>query len=255
MVVKTVFLWCVGIFCCSYSVLHACTIKLRVHTYMPFSYKQQNTWVGADIEQAKAVVQHLNCRLDFVEMPWARGIQMLKTGKIDMMTNVSKNKERQGDMYFLGPQRYESIRLVSHNNTIKPVTSWQELSRLNKILLRHRGTYYGERFESILKENQSLRSRLIETSGQSIRMDLLNIKRVDGFIVDMQYANYLRQLDPIANNFLIHPLVINDNPVYLAFSKASISETRIQQLNRVVALLISNGTFSDIAKRYQVALP
>ena len=231
--------------------VEACIIKLRVAPFEPYMIKHEAGWNGVDIEQAQALVNRLNCQLQFIEAPWARGVSMLKVGKIDMMVNVSKTSLRQKFFYFAGPQRIESIRIVSEAQTIQLVTNWHQLSRLDAILMRQRGTFFGKRFERLLRQNDQLRRQMHETVGHDIRLDLIEKGRVDAFVVDMAYFSYLQKTNPNAQNLIIHPLAINDSPVYFAFSKASISNQQMAQINLAVATLITEGTFNSIMTNYR----
>lgn len=228
----------------------ACTIKLRVTAFEPFMIKHEAGWGGIDVEQAQAVVSRLNCQLSFVEAPWARGVSMLKTGKVDMMVNMSMTNARKEFLHFAGPQRLESIRLVSEANAIVPVTNWHQFSRLDAVLMRQRGSYFGQRFERMLRKNAQLRQQMLETVGHDIRLDLIEKGRVDAFVVDTIYFYYLRKTNPKALNLIIHPLAINDSPVYFAFSQKSISKERMVEIELVISTLIADGTFNKITASY-----
>ena len=232
------------------AIVEACTLKLRVTAFEPFMIKHEAGWSGIDIEHAQALATRINCQLRFVEAPWARGVSMLRLGKVDMMVNMSITPTRQEYLHFAGPQRLESIRLVSKVDTIGPVTSWQQLSKLDATLMRQRGSFFGKRFESMLRKNDKLRRQMLETVGNDIRIDLVEKGRVDAFVVDITYFFYLRKTNPKALNLIVHPLAINDSPVYFAFSKESISKERMIDIELAISTLIAQGTFNKIMANY-----
>lgn len=232
------------------STTQACDIKLRVSSFEPFMIKHETGWAGIDVEQARAVANRLDCHLLFVEAPWARGLSLLKAGKVDVMVNMSRTAAREKFLYFAGPQRIESIRLVSTASNFKLVTSWYQLSHLDATLMRQRGSFFGKRFEQLLRRNIKLKRQLVETSSHDFRLDLIDKGRVDGFIIDMTYFYYLRKVNPKAQRLIVHPLSINDSPVYFAFSKQSISKPRMVEIELAISTLIEEGTIKRIMASY-----
>ena len=231
--------------------INACQLVMRIQTHEPFAFLQDDRWQGIDVEQGQALAGRLGCQLSFVVTPWARGIELLKAGKVDFMASVSRTPKREKLFYFVGPQRNESIRLVSHARVMRPMSNWQQLMRLNARIMVQRGAFYGERFERVLRKNYRLRRQLIETVQSDIRLELVQKERVDGFVVDKLNAIYMINTNPKAQDLYIHPLVIHESPVYFAFSRVSTNPNRIIKIDKVVDELISDGTFGAIIARYQ----
>ena len=123
------------------------------------SVKKDNVWTGLDIKYGSALVENAGCTLTTIEAPWARGLKMLKTGEVDLMLNMSKNKLREEYYHFIGPLRIERIRLVSKKNSLSLIHSWEQLKRLDAILVLQRGSYFGKKFEGILDNNIKLKTK------------------------------------------------------------------------------------------------
>ena len=74
---------------------NACEMKVRVQAYPPFAMQDPHGgWYGLDLDYAKVLLKQLNCDIKVIDAPWGRGLEMLKTGDIDLMVNVTKNPER-----------------------------------------------------------------------------------------------------------------------------------------------------------------
>jgi len=231
-----------------------CEIKFRVQTYPPFSMENsQGQWHGLDIDYADALVQQSGCTLVPVKAPWGRGLELLKKGDIDLMVNVTKNPERAQHYYFFGPQRIERIRLFGIKGASQSIDSWDKLANSKLTYMRQIGAYFGERFENLMtKKGGGFQGKLIELPDNQIRMQLLQRRRVAGFFTEELYADYTRL--GMENPSLLHkhPLVIHQQPVYYAFSKASISKAQIAKIRLAYQALAASNKLNQLSDKYRL---
>ena len=212
------------------------------------SVKKDNVWTGLDIKYGSALVENAGCTLTTIEAPWARGLQMLKTGEVDLMLNMSKNKLREEYYHFIGPLRIERIRIVSIKKSLPLITSWEQLKNLDAILMLQRGSYFGKEFAHILDSNIILKTKLRELADNDIGIKLLNTGRVDAWVVDEIYIENLPE--EIQSLLDVHPLIINQDPIYYAFSKANFDEVRIKKLQEAYIKLSQSPEFIEFSKIY-----
>jgi polar amino acid transport system substrate-binding protein len=210
------------------------------------SVKKDNVWTGLDIKYGSALVENSGCTLTTVEAPWARGLKMLKTGEVDLMLNMSKNKIREKYYHFIGPLRIERIRLVSKKNSLSLIHSWEQLKTLDAIFVLQRGSYFGKKFEDILDNNLILKTKLRELADNNIGIKLLNNGRVDALVVDEIFIDDLPK--EVKDLLDIHPLIINSDPIYYAFSKANFDEARIEKLQKAFNQLSQSPEFIKFSK-------
>ncbi len=210
------------------------------------SVKKDNVWTGLDIKYGSALVENAGCTLTTIEAPWARGLKMLKTGEVDLMLNMSKNKLREEYYHFIGPLRIERIRLVSKKNSLSLIHSWEQLKRLDAILVLQRGSYFGKKFEGILDNNIKLKTKLRELADNDIGIKFLNTGRVDALVVDEIFIDNLPK--EIKNLLDIHPLIINSDPIYYAFSKVNFDNVRIKKLQEAFNQLSKSPEFIKFSK-------
>jgi len=210
------------------------------------SVKIDNVWTGLDIKYGSALVENAGCTLTTIEAPWARGLKMLKTGEVDLMLNMSKNKLREQYYHFIGPLRIERIRMVSKKNSLSLIHSWEQLKRLDAILVLQRGSYFGKKFEGILDNNIKLKTKLRELADNDIGIKFLNTGRVDALVVDEIFIDNLPK--EIKNLLDIHPLIINSDPIYYAFSKVNFDNVRIKKLQEAFNQLSKSPEFIEFSK-------
>lgn len=228
----------------SASVFGRCEISMRAHVFPPLAIKNNQQWSGIDIDYANILINAVGCKLKIVEAPWLRGLKLLEHGEIDLMVNVTKSVEREKYFYFVGPQRIEYIKLVSKKGGLPLIKTWQQLEALDAVIMRQRGSYLGEKFEQVLNKNAPLREKLVELAHNKTRLELLESGKIDAFLVDEMFLKGLP--NKLKNRLEIHPLVINSNPVFYAFSKASITEARILEFRNAFEMIAKTSDFKAI---------
>lgn len=209
----------------------ACELKFRVQPYPPFSVQHADgTWGGLDMDYAKLLANQAGCEIVPVKAPWGRGLEMLRVGSLDLMVNVTKNPAREKLYYFVGPQRIERIRLMGIKGAIEPIDSWEKLANTQARFMRQIGAYYGDHFEQLIADKNRFKGELIELSDNRIRLKLLQKNRVAGVFTEELYADYSAANIAQPDLLYKHPLIIQNTPVYFAFSKQSTSEQQIAKI-------------------------
>ena len=89
---------------------------------------------------------------------------------------------------------------------------------------------------------------LRELADNDIGIKLLNTGRVDAWVVDEIYIENLPQ--EIQSLLDVHPLIINRDPIYYAFSKANFDEVRIKELQEAYIKLSQSPEFIEFSKIY-----
>lgn len=236
----------------SASRVYGCEFKMATYAFKPLAMQDKHKqWIGLDHDYAKALASLVDCTITPVVAPWGRAIDMLKRGSIDLMVGVSKTDERAQYFYFVGPQRIQTIFLVSRPDAFELVTSWQQLSKLNAVLMRQKGSYFGARFEQMLATNHKLRNKMLELADNEVRLALIHKGRVDGFLADEMYIDHQNKINGPDKQLQKHPLFINRNSVYYAFSKAAISPEQIKIINTAFSQLSKTKGFKAIADKYR----
>ena len=210
---------------------------------------EDKSWRGVDVSYSKALINAIGCKHKFVVIPWARALELLKSGDIDLMVNVTKSAQRARHYHFIGPQRYETIRLVSRTDAFKPVKTWQQFAALDAVLLRQKGSLYDKKFENALRRNTRLRERLVQLTTNEINMSLLKKGRIDGMFIEQFLLDYRIKNDKTIPPIEIHPLVMSRIPVYYAFSKKNYSKQQIAKFEQVFNQLRKSEAFRRLSSQ------
>ncbi|NQZ12038.1 MAG: transporter substrate-binding domain-containing protein [Algicola sp.] len=207
-------------------------------------------WIGTDLDYTKALLDKVGCKFNILNTPWARGIEMLKLGKVDMMLNVTKSAQRAPFFYFVGPHRIETIRLITKKRKLPMISTWQQFESLDTVLMRQRGSIFGDRFDLALKRNFILKSKLVDLANNEVRVDLIHKGRATGFFADSAYLNYHLKNTPEYAILEMHPLIIHSDPVYFAFSKASMDKALMTKIYAAFDELAGTGKLEQIERTY-----
>ncbi len=68
------------------------------------------------VELIEVLLNEAHCQPVYTVYPWKRALAQLQEGKLDMMVNLSITSERKEYLWFIGPQRDETIVLVVNND-------------------------------------------------------------------------------------------------------------------------------------------
>jgi len=233
------------------SFAHACQLTVQIMQFPPLAFKSnQNQWSGLNVDYIKALLDKVNCHFEFAESPFARGLKLLEHGAVDMTVNISKTGTRANHYYFIGPQRVETIRLVSRKGSLPLVSSWQEMAELEGTLIRQRGAYIGKKVEQIFNSNDLLDERVMLFTDNEKRIEMIKKNRADGFFIESTYLYYQLKNNPDYKILEVHPIIINEEPVYYAFSKKTTSLEQLKKLKKAFEQLQQTEEFTHIENKY-----
>jgi len=229
----------------------ACNLTVQIMAFPPLAMKDElGHWSGLNVDYIKALFDKANCKYSFIEAPFARGLKMLKNGDADMTVNISMLDNRKQYLHFIGPQRLETILLVSKKKSIPIINTWQNFSSTKAVLIRQRGAYLGTKLEDVLDLNTQLEQRVVLFTNNEARIEMLKKGRADGFFIESTYLFHQLKNNVSYDLIEIHPLVINQEPVYFAFSKASVSTKVIERFTKAFFVLKVQGIFDQIEAKY-----
>lgn len=208
------------------------------------------SWTGYNIELFQALAKELGCSSTFLETPWGRSMQLLASGELDAMSNVSYNEQRAQFAYFIGPHQQEQVKLVTNLQPAPSKTSLADLINGENLIAAMQGIYYGAEFEQALAAAPAFRHRLIFVTINQQKLDLFLSGRVQYMVEDQ--IN-LQQL--YLNNILdpeLYPALFTlyENPVFFAFSKLSAQQIAPEKLEDAWQKLLTNGLQQQLQQKY-----
>jgi polar amino acid transport system substrate-binding protein len=201
-----------------------CALRVGWDDWPPyFTYKNGN-FHGIEYELLKSTADTAGCSINLSQVPWARALEMLKAGTLDLLYGAGYSAERAAFAKYSLPYRDEQFVLVtkgasgSQNQSIF-LKRWIESK--NEKNFRHdlgvfRGNVYGQKIDPILKRNIK-NVVLFDVNDNDQMVNMLHAGRLDGFIVEDSVA----QMQIRAAAFPMQRFVIEEqkgDPLHYIFS-------------------------------------
>lgn len=233
--------------------ISACELTVRFEQYGLQAQKDPELgWHGLDVDFAKALLTKAGCSYRFVSAPWGRAIKMLETGELDLVLSVTDTPARREFAYFIGPQRQETIVFAQHKNASIHIQAMADLLQLAQPVAIQRGAFYGHAFIETMESLQDPEQHFIYVADNDLKISLLNHNRISGFLEEKHNLLYQIENNPAFAMVAIHPFVVNREPVYYAFSKASVSQEELIKLESAYHALKSSGELKAILSKYKL---
>ena len=215
----------------------ACEITYRVYNFPPYSYKsQQQQWIGSDVALMQKITRSIDCELQLLELPFGRALKMLKRGKLDAMMQLTKLPSREKYINFVGPVRTEHMRLVSHIDVPFTLTSLTQIRDLPGQIAMQRDIFISHEFDNLLQNDPQFRTQVFQTLGNKNISELLFTNRVVGYIGDQNNLNYLIKNQTRFSELKLHPLIFNEEAVFLGISRLSQNhQLLVESANKVIS--------------------
>jgi polar amino acid transport system substrate-binding protein len=191
------------------------------------------TPAGPDIDFLNAVAGRMGLTVEYVELPFKRGLKMLEIGELDLMTGVLRRPEREQYLHYIQP----AYKKVSDKAFF--VLRGREAS-----IVRHEdlyglriGTNLGGRYFPQFDDDSRIGKHPVATPELSFRM--LLAERIDAVVMTESVGEYrVEQLglsDRIGKARYVHR---EDQDVFLVLSKRSGFAPRLDEFSRVAAALL-----------------
>lgn len=235
--------------------VHACTLSMQAQHYPPRFIKQiapdgTLSWQGFNADLFSLLAEEAGCNTQIIQVPWGRALQLLASGDLDAMSNMSHNAERESFAHFVGPHQQERIVVLANNARHMVVKDLAALLSSQEAISVMQGIYYGEQFERALAQQPNWEKRLIYVSSSQQKLELFLAGRVYFTFED---SINLQQLynEGILNPQQHKPLfTLHQNPVYFAFSKHSVSATQLQKLQQAWQRISNDGRLQALKQHY-----
>lgn len=233
----------------------SCTLKIGWEPYEPYQFAgNDDRPTGADVEMMRAVAEAIGCEALFERRPWARQLEELKHGMLDVAMSASQTPEREEYAWFSEPYRQAEMAVVVLKGTAAqyPLASLSDITAIEFRLGVIFGYYYGEEFKTL--RNDPVFAALVDPAADyptNIRKLLHN--RIDGLLVDdlivlLAEARALGVADRIER----HPLHIPGDEFHLMFSRKSVDPDIVARINRALKQMKSDGSIQATLDDFQL---
>jgi len=220
----------------------------------PFTFIDQqkpDVIQGISIDITRQILSTLGCKLNLVQMPWARALESLKVGEIDILSGAYSTEERRQYAHFSTKGIYSpNILFVRMNETEHwPFKSLKDIVNTSFTLGVQINVSYSQEYET-LKDRADFASHLYQTSSRQSLWRMLEVNRVDGVIADQ--VTGLKELKELGLKNKITPsqLVVSNAPSFFAFSKKNIELNFVEQFDNEFSKLVDSGEIKRIEDYY-----
>ena len=228
-----------------------CALSLGWEPWEPYQYKAGDTVTGLDIDLVVSVLERAQCQVTLQEIPWARLLNLLEYGKINLALGASKTPEREAYAYFSQPYRSETMALFVRKGEAAnyPFQAVEDLANGSFKLGIVREYYYGDRFAELLND-PAFKKQVLEADNENENYTKLLKNRIDGFLSDpFATAEGLRQAG-LSEQIEMHPVPIHSNDIYVMFSQKSTTLEQVELFNQSLEALKADGTYAEIIEKY-----
>jgi len=230
---------------------HAETYRCVSLDYPPLIYKDADHRVkGFAVELVSAVFKNLGHNLQVEIYPWARSLEMARTGTRDCIFTIFQSPEREQFFDFSGesiiPQMVYFYTRKDTGVVFKGDFSSLEGLRIGTV----RKISYGSKFDEARPRLQIDEAYELEQS-----MKKLLIGRIDVIPSNYYSAAYLLKLPrnkEMAEKIVQMPVAIDIVPSYLGFSKARKLGLLRDGFDREFRNFVSSGQYKDLLVKYQL---
>lgn len=220
--------------------------------YEPLMYYDVNEEVtGLDIKFVKEVFRLAKCRLIFKALPWNRVLYEIKHGSVDLTAASSWVEERSQYAYYSEEYRWEQMRIVVRKGEVVrwPLQKLSDIANFDMHLTGLLGAWYGTEFDQIEK-NTKYKYLLTLDAETDKHLNRLVNRRTDGVINDVIFLKHQVEKMGITDSVDIHPYKVHDNPLFIIFSRASVSESDVKYLNKVIQQAKQTDFYHALYDRY-----
>jgi ABC-type amino acid transport substrate-binding protein len=230
-----------------------CIINVRVVANIPPLYFQneEGKWTGLTVDLAKVLLKEAGCKSDFEDIPWARSLELMRTGGLDMMMNLSMTEERKEFIHFIGPQNDETVQLVLRKEIDIDIQSLDDFKKLPGEIGYKRGTFYGKVFAEKLRTDPAFKDKFEISHSDELNIRKLNKGRLIGIMGHNYSGVSTRREFRKGKGFKTHPFIIYRNWVYFGFSKKAVSKKLLAKLQKAYDKAKSEGKFEKVIESYK----
>ena len=148
-----------------------------------------NNVMGIDIELLRLMANDVGCEVKFINAPWARQLEGLKTGDIDVVSSASKTPERAQYAYFLSPYIRDTNALFMTVENVKKyqgkINKFDDIMALPGFILGvTKGNYYGKEFATAM-QNPKFKNMVKEIKSDDDAVIKGSLGEVTGFLGDV----------------------------------------------------------------------
>lgn len=250
------------LFLAAFAVLHLpakadeCRITFAVsNDFPPFQFRDvYGEWHGIAVELAENMVTAAGCRIEILDLPWQRAVDMLKKGELHMLPLITAHPQRERFMHFIGPMGLEQIVFVAQRHLAQSISKPGDLKTFPALIGKTKGTEYADKIEKLIASAE-VQARIVNNVSDANKIEMLMIERIGGAFEERAVAEYYFHheiLDPELHEIC---LTFLPNPVYFGLSVKSMDRGVLPHLRGAWRTMLQEGKVEGIYAKYGINMP
>jgi len=228
-----------------------CKVTVRWSEDPPYTFQKLGRVQGIEADIARTVLTKMNCKTEFIRLPWARALRMLAVGQVDILTGAYKTAEREEfAIYSAVPHYSPNVLFTKKNNSQRwDIHTLSDLAKTTFKLGAQIDVNYGGSYETLLTVPE-FRNNLHFNSSRQALWKMLHLGRIDGVIADKTTGRLELKNLGWSDDIVPSSVVVSQQPAYTIFSKVSVSEAFVSKYDRFLKEMKDNGEISAIESYY-----
>jgi len=216
--------------------------------YRPYNIVEGDKVSGMDFDVIETILKDMGCDLLKVPLPWARHLNGLRNGSVDIATPVTKTPDREVFAHFSAPYIVADEILFVRTDDTEAFESLEDFFLRGKRLGVIRNYAYGGSFPKLANAYPHLIER---TDSLELNLKQLQIGRVDAILGEtLVVTSVIRRLG-YSNTIKTSGVIVASEPNHIMFSKKSVSQAFVAAFSEKLQLMQANGTFDEITAPYR----
>jgi putative S-methylcysteine transport system substrate-binding protein len=210
-------------------------------SYFPFTFVEQDTLKGFDVDVMRAVGEELGAEVQFETANFSGLFGMLESGRIDTIANqITITEERQAKYLFTEPYVYDGAQVVVRADN-------EDISGVEDLKGKRVAVNLGSNFEQLLRELPYADEIDIRTYDSNIEQDTA-LGRVDAFVMDRVSASQVIKEKPLPLQLAGEPFSTIRNA--LPFRDTEADRALRDRVDEALATLREDGSLTAISERW-----
>lgn len=231
-----------------------CVKTLRWSDDAPYTFinplaKDQVT--GFTIDVVTEAFKRLNCRLNLVELPWARALLELEKGRLDILSSAYYSPERNVYAHF-SQVKHQIPNLLFVRTEDLNIYQFVQLADIKKYKFRlglQFNASSGYKNDQLL-DSPEFSNLVIRNTSRKALWEMLNLSRIDGVVADKMTALYELKTMDLADKISATNLIIANEPAYFMLSKQTTNIEFVKAFDRVLQQMENEGLVDTFEQKY-----
>lgn len=226
--------------------VNAATLTAAQDPWPPFITKDKAAGNGISVELLTAIMKTQGHEVKFKLIPWARALDEVKNGRIDLLPATWFTEERTAFLYYSESYLENELTFIKRAGDS---FEYDGLSSLDgKVVGVVRGYGYGDAFLKAKNFKKPEAGDLVSN------LKKLLAKRINLTLEDRVVAlSVMENAGMKSSDFSFTKKALSTNPLYVTSGKANPNGQKyIDDYNKGLAAIKANGTFDKILAKYGI---